>query len=174
MVKGLFTKLEFPYCQFPCTALSGDQMYHPLWEAVERLKLCGFKVLGLICDGLAANRRLFCLHEPTTNSTFVHKVSNPYTEDDRPFFFFSDPPHLMKTVRNCWVSQNRHLWVCIITCIISNSLIFVSVQNGKDISWSYLQVNLYYNNRSQTSAGLALVKKLKYEHVYLTSYSKCG
>ena len=29
MVKGLFTKLEFPYCQFPCAALSGDQMYHP-------------------------------------------------------------------------------------------------------------------------------------------------
>ena len=33
-------------------------------------------------------------------------------------------------------------------------------------------MNLYYNNRSRTSAGLALVKKLKYEHVYLTSYSK--
>ena len=33
-------------------------------------------------------------------------------------------------------------------------------------------MNLYYNNRSRTSAGLALVNKLKYEHIYLTSYSK--
>jgi len=32
-------------------------------------------------------------------------------------------------------------------------------------------VNLYYN-RSRTSAGLALVNKLKYEHIYLTGYSK--
>ena len=30
-------------------------------------------------------------------------------------------------------------------------------------------MNLYYNNRSE---GLALVKKLKYEHIHLSSYSK--
>ena len=30
LVRGLFTKLYFPYAQFPCTALSGDQMYEPL------------------------------------------------------------------------------------------------------------------------------------------------
>lgn len=112
MVKGLFTQLEFPYCQFPCTALSGDQMYHPLWEAVGRLELCGFKVLGLTCDGLAANRRLFRLHDPSIKpSMFIHKVNNPYTDEDRPFLFFSDPPHLIKTVRNCWASKCRLLWV---------------------------------------------------------------
>lgn len=55
-VKGLFHKLEFSYCQFSCTALSGDEMCDPLWEAVGRLELCGFNVVGLMCDGLAANR----------------------------------------------------------------------------------------------------------------------
>ncbi len=30
LVKGIFTKLSFPYVQFPCTALSGDQLYDPL------------------------------------------------------------------------------------------------------------------------------------------------
>ena len=83
--------------------------------------------MGLTCDGLAANRRLFRLHDPKAKSTFVHKVSNPYTDDDRPFFFFSDPPHVMKTVRNCWASSNRHLWVCVILCTIINSLIFVYI-----------------------------------------------
>ena len=47
LVKGLFHKLEFPYCQFPCTALSGDEIYDLLWEAVGRLELCGFNVMGL-------------------------------------------------------------------------------------------------------------------------------
>ena len=51
MVRGLFSKLQFPYVQFPCTSLSGDQMFEPFWEAVERLERCGFRVMGLMCDG---------------------------------------------------------------------------------------------------------------------------
>ena len=43
--------------------------------------------------------------------------------------------------------------------------------NGKEISWSYL-VNLYWRNRSQETSGLALLPKLKYEHIELSSYSK--
>ena len=78
MVRGLFSRLEFPYAQFPCTAVSGDQMYDPFWEAVSRLERCGLKVLALTCDGLAANRRLFRLLDPDSNSV-VYKVPNPYT-----------------------------------------------------------------------------------------------
>ena len=33
-------------------------------------------------------------------------------------------------------------------------------------------MNLYYNNRSSSTVGLALLPKLKYEHIYLSSYSK--
>ena len=43
--------------------------------------------------------------------------------------------------------------------------------NGKDISWSHL-VKLYHRNRSADSPGLAMITKLKYEHVWPTSYSK--
>ncbi|XP_065916190.1 uncharacterized protein [Dysidea avara] len=76
LVRGLFTKLNFPYAQFPCTALTGDQMYEPLWEAIGRLELCGLKVMCLTCDGLAANRRLFRLHDPTCK-TYIYKTINP-------------------------------------------------------------------------------------------------
>ena len=31
MVRGLFTVLQFPYAQFPCTDLSGEHMYDPFW-----------------------------------------------------------------------------------------------------------------------------------------------
>ena len=44
MVKGLFTRLEFPYVHFPCKNLTGEQMYKPFWDAVCRLEGLGFKV----------------------------------------------------------------------------------------------------------------------------------
>ena len=58
-VKGLFSSLEFAYAQFPYTDLVGPQMHDPVWEAVARLELCGFRVMALVCDGLAAHHKLF-------------------------------------------------------------------------------------------------------------------
>ena len=110
LVRGLFSRLKFPYVQLPCIALSGDQLYEPFWEAVSRLELCGLKVLALTCDGLAANRKLFKIHDPECPS-MIYKVPNPYASDDRNLFFISDPPHLIKTVRNGWASNKRQLWV---------------------------------------------------------------
>lgn len=80
MVRGLFSSLQFPYVQFPCTDLSGDHMYAPFWQAVGRLEQCGFRVMALVCDGLAANRRLFRLHDPKARPGDVYKVVNPYCE----------------------------------------------------------------------------------------------
>ena len=44
MVRGLFSKLCFPYAQFPCAKLSGDLLYEPFWEAVRRVETCGLTV----------------------------------------------------------------------------------------------------------------------------------
>ena len=124
MVRGLFCPLEFAYAQFPCNELSGDQIYEPFWEAVSRLERCGFRVMALVCDGLAANRRLFRLHNPGAPAAEMYKVVNPYSSDGRPLFFLSDPPHLLKTVRNAWASNKRSLWVSwvsnIYTCNVSH------------------------------------------------------
>lgn len=111
MVRGLFSKLRFAYAQFPCSSVKGYLLYDIFWEAVERLERCGFKVLGCTCDGLSVNRRFFKLHGKDKT---VYKVNNPYAEDERFLFFFSDPPHLIKTVRNCWASNKRLLWVRLI------------------------------------------------------------
>lgn len=110
MVRGLFSQLKFPYAQFPSTSLCGHEMYEVVWDTVGRLECCGFKVLALTCDGLAANRRLFALHHPD-NCEFVYKVVNPYASDGRYLYFLSDPPHLIKTVRNAWCNSSRNLWV---------------------------------------------------------------
>ena len=44
MVRGLLNKVQFPYAQFPCNQLTGDQLYDLFWEAVCRIETCGLKV----------------------------------------------------------------------------------------------------------------------------------
>ena len=62
MVRGLLSKLNFPYAQFACANLTGDQLVDPVWEAIARLERQGLKVLCLTCDGASTNRRLWSLH----------------------------------------------------------------------------------------------------------------
>ena len=68
------------------------------------------QVMGATFDGASVNRRLVKIHNP--DAQLVHKVRNIYAGDGRELFFFSDPPHLIKTVRNCWFSKARSLTVC--------------------------------------------------------------
>ncbi|XP_065894386.1 uncharacterized protein [Dysidea avara] len=151
MIRGLFTSLQFPYAQFPCTDISGDLLYEPFWEAVRRVENCGLKVLAATLDGNTANRRLIKLHDPTEE--VLYKVISPYADDGRHLYFISDPPHLLKTIRNCWQSKNRSLWC-----------------NGKSISWNHL-VKLY-NADIEPGKGTRILPKLKREHIFLTSFSK--
>ena len=50
MVRGLFSALQFPYAQFPCGDITGEQLFDPFWEAVRRVETCGLKV-PLLCGG---------------------------------------------------------------------------------------------------------------------------
>ena len=63
MVKGIFTKLEFPYAHFPCTNLTAEVLYPIVWDAVRRLEALGLKVLVLTCDGAGPNRKFYRLHK---------------------------------------------------------------------------------------------------------------
>ena len=109
MVRGLLSKLNYPYVQFACGDLSGSQMFDPMWEAVSRLERLGFCVLGLTCDGASPNRRLWKLH--TDKDELVYKIPNCFAEDERDFYFISDPPHLLKTITNSFYNTKRKLWV---------------------------------------------------------------
>lgn len=119
MVRGLFTKLQFAYAQFPCGSVCGYHLYDIFWEAVQRLERCGFRVIACTCDGLSVNRAFFKLHD---EGKIVHKVKNPYAEDGRYIFLMSDPPHLIKTTRNCWYNKKRLLWV---SCMIYDLFTFL-------------------------------------------------
>ena len=112
MVRGIFSKLQFAYAQFPCVSLCGVHVQDIFWQAVQRLERSGFRVIGCTCDGLSVNRSFFKLHgERGANP---HKCLNRYAEDETcHIYFLCDPPHLMKTTRNCWSSSKRLMWVCL-------------------------------------------------------------
>lgn len=63
MVKGIFTRLEFPYAHFPCSSLTAEFLYPIVWNAIRRLEALGLKVLVLTCDGAGPNCKFFRLHK---------------------------------------------------------------------------------------------------------------
>ena len=63
------------------------------------------------------------MHNPAEE--VLHKVVNPYAEDNRYLYFFSDPPHLLKTIRNCWQSKSRNLWVSFLKYFFIATLILI-------------------------------------------------
>ena len=91
-----------------CAKLRGYELFDIFWEAVERLERCGFNVIACTCDGLSVNKSFFKLRGP---GECIHKVLNPYSTEKRYLFFISDPPHLIKTVRNSWSSSKRLMWL---------------------------------------------------------------
>ena len=118
MVRGLFIRLHFPYTQFPCSVLSGDLLYDLVWEAIYRLERVSVKVVALTADGASTNRLFFRLHNPdSARNEITYKVVNPHSSDGRSLFFFSDPPHLIKTVRNAWENKKRPLWVSLLSAL---------------------------------------------------------
>lgn len=48
MVRGLFTKLRFPYAQFPCANVTGDLLHEPFWNAIYHIENAGLKVGEII------------------------------------------------------------------------------------------------------------------------------
>ena len=116
MVRGICSSLKFPYAQFPVRSLAGDTLHPIVWECLEHVESLGFKVLAFVSDGASCNRKFYSMHGKGS-AGISHKITNPYAAEDRPIFFISDIPHLLKTVRNSWANSHahfntRHLWVC--------------------------------------------------------------
>ncbi len=110
MVRGVVTNFVFPYALYPAASLKGCDLFPLLWDVIERLTRNSFHVLAVTCDGATCNRRLFSLHSKTRKD-IVYKTRNVFSANNEFIYFVSDPPHLLKTIRNCFASSKRNLWV---------------------------------------------------------------
>ncbi len=84
--------------------------------------------MGMTADGASVNRKLINLHHG--RKRHIYKTANPYTTSNRSFFFFSDPPHLLKTTRNCWASKSRILWVSKLNAANCSSLLIINITSS--------------------------------------------
>ena len=112
MVRGLFFKFDFPLAHFSTEGVTGDQLYPIVWEGIRIAESTGLKVIGVTADGASPNSKFFQMHGDGT----VYKTRNVYASDERDVYFFSDPPPLIKTMRNCLshsdhANTNRAMWV---------------------------------------------------------------
>lgn len=79
------------------------------WEAVAILELsCNLRVIAAVSDGASPNRAFFQVNEfmdsceeTIVDHGFVYRTVNLYASDQCYIWFFSDVPHLLKTIRNC-------------------------------------------------------------------------
>ena len=92
----------FPVAQYPTSSLSGPKLYPILWDPIEALEINGLSVMSVTCDGLLANRNLFGIGRgDAVARSLPYTTANPF-DKERSIYYFCDPPHLIKTARNCF------------------------------------------------------------------------
>ena len=89
--------------------LTGYKLFPMVWDVIESLELSDLPVVAVTVDGASHNRhffRLCCLKDDGTKSSTPFVTRNPFAERD--VYFFCDPPHLIKTTRNCFSNSCAH------------------------------------------------------------------
>ena len=112
LVRSIVNPLKFSFANFATTNVDSLQLFTLFWKAVGILEECvGIKVVGVTSDGASTNRKMYRMHLHMTpvghynnDVDVVYRTLHTLTdenEDDRYIYFISDPPHLIKTARNC-------------------------------------------------------------------------
>ena len=113
MVRGLFISLKFPYVQFPAASTKGGDIFPLVRQAIKHLTRLGLCVMMITYDGASDNRRMFVMFN--FKADLSYKTNNVFRKDNSNIFFISDPPHLIKTIRNCFARGK--LWVYTYTLV---------------------------------------------------------
>ena len=94
-VKRLFSNFELPCAYFLTRGITAPKLNRIFWQGVSLLHGFGLTILLSICDGASENRTFISMNG--TNQ-FKGRGFNRFSR--RPIYFFSDPPHLVKKLRN--------------------------------------------------------------------------
>ncbi|XP_065654860.1 uncharacterized protein LOC136081473 [Hydra vulgaris] len=162
LVRSIFNPFKFSLANFATTGATACQIFPLLWKAIGICELNSLKVIAVTCDGASANRKLFKMHFTMTRNDdmnphvdVTYRTLNYFSLEKRFIYFISDPPHLIKTVRNCLSNSKnaegtRYMW-----------------NGGMFILWNHI-ADIFYEDRE---CGLHILPKLTFEHIKLTPYS---
>ncbi|KAK3932248.1 Transposable element P transposase [Frankliniella fusca] len=154
MLTGAVNPIKFVAAVYSTDDLTAFQLYTRAWDVIYSVEEAGAKVLTAIFDGASVNRKFINMHVNAGSTNFVHVAENTAASESRPLYFMLDPPHILKTFRNCFANSNCH----------RNSRALCI--NNHELSWKAIQ------------ALFEIIQKKKYKdtklskaHVYLTSFS---
>jgi len=163
MLRSIVNPFKFSLANFATTGVGAVQLFPIFWKAVSICELkCNLKVIAVTCDGAGANQQFFKMHsamrkeeDNNPNVDVTYRTENLFSTEKRYIHFISDPPHLLKTARNCLSNSGagkmtRYMW-----------------NSGNFVLWSHIS-DLFYANFEH---GLHLLPKLTYDHIKLTPYS---
>ena len=96
MVRGLSGKWKQPvgffYCAGPLPATFLEQLLN---DCIRKVRSAGLKVMSVVCDMGSPNRQLY-------KTRLGVSVDRPFFDvDGERVFALYDPPHLLKSLRNC-------------------------------------------------------------------------
>ena len=114
-VRGIASDLKFSLTYFATKGVTVYQIMPTFWEAVAILELaCKLQVIATVCDGASPNRKFYRMHEQISNAdgdcSVVYRTINLHSPG-RYIWFFADPPHLMKTTRNCIAHSGMSIYL---------------------------------------------------------------
>ena len=123
---------------------------------------CQLKVVAATCDGASPNRKLFRLHFNLTKAEDInedvdvtYRTRNLFSTEKLFIYSISDPPHLIKTARNCLYNSGsgrctRSMW-----------------NGGMFLIWNHI-ADIFHEDRE---CSLHVLPKLTFEHIKLSSFS---
>jgi hypothetical protein len=150
-VVGVNSNIKISLGFFGTRTATAQELFPLFWAAVAVVEQAGLMVVVSTSDKAPANQRLYQLHGAP--GEICHKTRNLFALD-RWIYFISDPPHLVKTVRNnlassAEASKTRILW-----------------KDGQQLLWRHI-ADMYYDDAGRNLART----KLTLQHVHLTPHS---
>ena len=152
--KSVFSSFNYPCGYFLTRGITATQLNRIFWEGVGLLHTHDFEVIVSICDGAPENRTFMDINGCTET---VSKTHNPFSNS--PLFFLSDPPHLVKKLRNnLYNSGHKDMCPRYTRCLSLHS---------KDILWDHVY-SVYLRDKQRHLFST----DLRSSHVHLDSLSK--
>lgn len=102
MVRSLCGGPSFCLQLLPVVHLSADYLVAVITDSCKLIEKCGGKIICVVADNHRVNQRAFALLANDQNEPWL--AQSPACPS-RALFLLSDPVHLMKNVRNSWITE---------------------------------------------------------------------
>ena len=156
MVNGIASPLKCSLAYFATRSCTGRMLFSLAWKAIGYLDCyVGLKVIAIVSNKASANQSFHKMH-PINKNGVSYKANNPFaTDEKRDVFFFSDAPHLVKTLRNNLANSGSGL---------NTRLLW---NNSYYLLWKHVS-DCY---EKDCIGQVRKLPKVTNEHISLTSYS---